>query len=45
MYDIILVVGGWGGAEIGGVGILLGFTEKPVIANGKKHVALDNKKK
>ena len=45
MHGIRPEVGGWGGAEIGGVGRLLEFAEKPSIANGKKHVALDNTKK
>ena len=45
MHGIRYKVGGWGGAEIGGVGRLLEFSEKPSISNGKKHVALDNTKK
>ena len=45
MHGISPEVGGWEGAEIGEVGILLGFAEKPSIANGKKHVELDNTKK
>ena len=45
MHGIRLAVGGWEGAEIGGVGRFLEFAEKPSIANGKKHVALDNTKK
>ena len=45
MNGISLTVGGWGGDDIGGVGRLLGFAEKPSIANGKKHVELDNTKK
>ena len=45
MHGITPEVGGWGGAEIGEVGRLLGFSEKPSIANGKKHVELDNTKK
>ena len=45
MHGIRPKVGGWGGAEIGRVGRLLEFAEKPSIANGKKHVELDNTKK
>ena len=45
MHDICPKVGVWGGAEIGLVRRLLEFAEKPSIANGKKHVALDITKK
>ena len=45
IHDISPKVGGWRGAEIGRVGRLLEFAEKPSIANGKKHVELDNTKK
>ena len=45
MHGIRPKVGGWGGAEIGWVGRLLEFSEKPSIANSKKHVALDITKK
>ena len=45
MHGISPAVGGWGGDKIGGVGRLLGFAEKPSIANEKKHVELDNTKK
>ena len=45
MHGIRPKVGGWGGAEIGRVGRLLEFAEKPSIANGKKHMELDNTKK
>ena len=45
MHGISPAVGDWGGAEIGGVGRLLGFAEKPSIANGKKQVKLDTTKK
>ena len=45
MHAIGPAVGGWGGAEIGGVGRLLGFAEKPSIENSKKRVELDNTKK
>ena len=45
MHSIIPEVGGWGGSEIGEVGRLLGFAEKPSIANGKRHVELYNTKK
>ena len=44
MHGISPAVGGWGGADIGGIGIFLGFAEKPIIANDKKHVELDNTK-
>ena len=45
MHIIITEVGGWGDYEIGEVGRLLGFSEKPSIANSKRHVELDNTKK
>ena len=45
MHGIRPKVGRRGGAEIGWVGRLLVFAEKPSIANGKKHVALDITKK
>ena len=45
MHGIRPKVGRRGGAEVGWVGRLLEFTEKPSIANGKKHVKLDNTKK
>ena len=45
MYDIRPKVGRRGGAEIGWVGRLLEFAEKPSISKGKKHVALDITKK
>ena len=45
MYGIRPKVGRRGGAEIGWVGRLLEFAEKPSIANGIKHVELDNTKK
>ena len=45
MHVIRPKVGGRGGADIGRVGRLLEFAEKPSIANGKKHVALDITKK
>ena len=45
MHGIRPKVGRRGGAEIGWVGRLLEFAEKPSIANGKKHVALDITKK
>ena len=45
MHGISPAVGGLGGDEIGEVGRLLGFSEKPSIANEKKHVELDNTKK
>ena len=41
MHGVCPKVGRQGGAEIGWVGRLLEFAEKPSIANGKKHVALD----
>ena len=45
MNGISPAVGSWGGAEIGAVGRFIGFSEKPSIANGKKHVELDIIKK
>ena len=45
MHGIHPKVGRWGGADIGWVGILLEFAENPSIANGKKHVEIDNTKK
>ena len=45
MHGISTEVGGWGGADIGGIGRLLGLAEKPSITNGKKHVELDITKK
>ena len=45
MHGIRPKVGRRGGAEIGWVGRFLEFAEKPSIANGKKHVALDITKK
>ena len=45
MHGIRPKVGRQGGADIGWVGRLLEFAEKPSIANGKKHVALDITKK
>ena len=45
MHGIRPKLGGWGGAEIGRVGRLLEFAEEPSIANGKKHMELDNTKK
>ena len=45
MHGIRPKVGRWGGADIGWVGRFLEFAEKPSIANGKKHVALDITKK
>ena len=45
MHGISVAVGGWEGAEIGGLGRFLGFAEEPSIANVKKHVELDNTKK
>ena len=45
MHGIRPKVGRRGGAEIGWVGRLLEFAEKPSIAKGKKHVAIDITKK
>ena len=45
MHGIRPKVGRRGGAEIGWVGRLFEFAEKPSIAKGKKHVALDITKK
>ena len=45
IHGISPEVGGWGGAEIGGVGILIGFAEKPSIANGKLFLHLTTQKR
>ena len=45
MHGICPKLGCRVGAEIGWVGRLLEFAEKPSITNGKKHVALDITKK
>ena len=45
MHGIRPKVGRWGGAEIGWVGRLLEFAEKPSIANGKNTWHLTSQKK
>ena len=45
MHGIRPKVGRQGGSDIGWAGRLLEFAEKPSIANGQKHVALDITKK
>ena len=45
MHGISPEVGGWGGADIGELGRLIGFSGKASIENGKKHVELDHTKK